>query len=214
MRGVGLEIGALHEPFPLPAGVRVSFVDRWPGPELARRHPEIDARAIVPVEIVDDGETLASQPDASRDFVVASHVLEHCEDPLGALATWLRVVRPGGSVLLAVPDRRHTFDRRRPPTPLAHVERDHAEGPGVSRAAHYEEWVVLVEGVAPEGAAARARELERARASIHFHVWDRDGLGELLRAFAARSGGGVGSVALRRNRSENLALVRRSRIAP
>jgi SAM-dependent methyltransferase len=41
--------------------------------------------------------------DASYDVVIASHVLEHLENAPQALADWMRVVRPGGSLLLGVP---------------------------------------------------------------------------------------------------------------
>ncbi len=64
--------------------------------------------------MIDDGEHLASIGDESVDFVVANHFIEHCRDPIGALTTLLRVVRPGGVVFMAVPDKRQTFDRARP----------------------------------------------------------------------------------------------------
>jgi len=41
--------------------------------------------------------------DAEFDFLLALDVLEHCEDEQGALAEALRVLRPGGVLLLTVP---------------------------------------------------------------------------------------------------------------
>ncbi|GAA3935255.1 class I SAM-dependent methyltransferase [Hymenobacter algoricola] len=41
--------------------------------------------------------------DASFDVVVASDVLEHIEDEQQALREWLRVLRPGGQLLVFVP---------------------------------------------------------------------------------------------------------------
>jgi ferredoxin len=38
----------------------------------------------VEVDVVDDGERLESFADASLDFVVSSHFLEHCQDPIRA----------------------------------------------------------------------------------------------------------------------------------
>lgn len=38
------------------------------------------------------------------DFAVASHVLEHMEDPGEALREWLSIVRPGGYLVVLVPD--------------------------------------------------------------------------------------------------------------
>lgn len=42
-------------------------------------------------------------PDASFDLVVASDVLEHIEDEAQALREWVRVLRPGGRLLVFVP---------------------------------------------------------------------------------------------------------------
>ncbi|WP_303309535.1 class I SAM-dependent methyltransferase [Hymenobacter sp. BT730] len=42
-------------------------------------------------------------PDASFDLVVASDVLEHIQDEAQALREWMRVLRPGGQLLVFVP---------------------------------------------------------------------------------------------------------------
>jgi len=41
IRGSGLEIGALHEPFPIPPGARVTYADALTPEEAARLFPEI-----------------------------------------------------------------------------------------------------------------------------------------------------------------------------
>jgi len=55
----------------------------------------------------DDGDAnvLSSYfPRDHFDFVHASHVLEHMHDPRAALRDWLRVTKPGGRVVVLVPD--------------------------------------------------------------------------------------------------------------
>jgi len=209
LRGRGVEIGALHSPFPLPPEAAAVYVDRMPVAQLRLHYAELGDAPLVPVDVVDDAETLATFASASQDFLIASHLLEHCEDPIGALLTWLRVVRPGGVVVLAVPDRRFTFDRDRPPTALSHVVRDHRDGPQGSREEHYLEWARAVEGRTGDDARARAEELRRARYSIHYHVWDHDALAELLEHCQRLPGAPAARPSLRRNRSENLAVLRR-----
>lgn len=51
-----------------------------------------------------DAQLLASVGDASFDFVHSSHCLEHMVDPPAALNHWLRVLKPGGHLIVTVPD--------------------------------------------------------------------------------------------------------------
>lgn len=183
LRGRGLEIGALHRPLRLPAKARASYVDRLPEPELREHYPELNRHRLVPVDVVDEAETLATVPDGSQDFVVANHFLEHCEDPIGTLKTFLRVLRPGGVMYLTVPDKRYTFDRDRPVTPLDHLLRDHEEGPEWSRREHFEEYVRFALGVTdPVECDLRVEHLLATGYSIHYHVWTQKELVELLTA--------------------------------
>jgi hypothetical protein len=65
---------------------------------------------------VDDGERLEKVEDASAGFLIANHMLEHCENPLGMLRNDLRKVAHGGWLYYAMPDMRCCFDIARPPT--------------------------------------------------------------------------------------------------
>ncbi|WP_207224163.1 class I SAM-dependent methyltransferase [Citrobacter koseri] len=47
---------------------------------------------------------LARVPDNEFDFVYSGHCLEHVMDPYVALPHWLRVVKPGGHLVLTIPD--------------------------------------------------------------------------------------------------------------
>lgn len=51
-----------------------------------------------------DAQLMAGVPDAHFDFVHSSHCLEHLQDPRVGLANWLRVLRPGGHLVVTVPD--------------------------------------------------------------------------------------------------------------
>jgi SAM-dependent methyltransferase len=171
LHGSGVEIGALHRPLRVPSGVTVRYVDRMDREGLRSHYPELAQHDLVEVDVIDDGEKLGSLADGSVDFVIANHFIEHTEDPLGALASHLRVLRPGGIIYMAVPDGRRTFDAARRPTSLEHIVDDHVHGPSRSRQIHQEEWARLVEKVPPGDVPARVRELDEQDYSIHFHVW-------------------------------------------
>lgn len=187
LRGEGIEIGALHNPLPVPKTTRVRYVDRMTVADLLRQYPNLAELPLVPVDIVSDGETLSSIPDASQDFVIGNHFLEHCEDPIGTLKNFLRVVRPNGVVYFAVPDKRFTFDRDRPLTTLEHLIADHQHGPTASRRGHYEEYAEFVhDRHTPDDIRAMADHLIDIGYSIHFHVWTQREVLELL-AWLART---------------------------
>nr|QQZ49923.1 class I SAM-dependent methyltransferase [Phenylobacterium glaciei] len=51
-----------------------------------------------------DAQQLAGVPPESLDFVHSSHCLEHLVDPKEGLASWFRVLKPGGFLVVTVPD--------------------------------------------------------------------------------------------------------------
>lgn len=58
-----------------------------------------------------DAHYLKGVADESFDFVYASHLLEHMHSPRVALANWWRVVKQGGYLIVAVPER-DLYERR------------------------------------------------------------------------------------------------------
>jgi predicted SAM-dependent methyltransferase len=177
LRGSGIEIGALHLPLTIPDGASVKYVDRMSAADLRHHYVELAELPIVDVDIVDNGETLATFRDAGQDFIVANHFLEHCQDPIRTIANLFRVLKTGGVLFMAVPDKRWTFDHERPCTPVEHLMRDYAEGPAWSKRQHFEEWTRLVNHTTDATKAdEETRHLINIDYSIHFHVWDAPAL--------------------------------------
>jgi SAM-dependent methyltransferase len=172
LEGDGLEVGALHLPLALPRGARARYVDRMSVADLRAHYPELDEYELVTPDFIDDGEALTSVPSGSMDFVIVNHLIEHCQDPIGALLSHARVLREGGILYLAAPDRRRTdFDRDREETSLEHLLRDHEQGPEGSRSAHYEEWSRFAIKVPADEVSEHAAALESQDYSIHFHTF-------------------------------------------
>lgn len=117
IKGHGVEIGAFHNPFPL-YGATIDYVDTKSIEELRVLFPEInfEATPVIDANIIDNGEILDKIKDETYDFLVSSHQLEHCMSPLTALENNLRVVKAGGIIFYAIPNKDKTFDKERPTT--------------------------------------------------------------------------------------------------
>jgi SAM-dependent methyltransferase len=137
--------------------------------------------------LIGEAGNLEGVPDEAYDALLASHVVEHLANPLGALAEWQRVVRPGGYVLLIVPHRDGTFDHRRPITSLAHLEADALRATGEDDLTHLEETLELHDLARDPGAPSRevferrCRENASSRA-MHHHVFISSTVVDMCRA--------------------------------
>ncbi|MBI4955938.1 MAG: methyltransferase domain-containing protein [Myxococcales bacterium] len=166
---------------------------------------ELDAGTIVEPDFVEDGALLESIASRSQDFVIANHVLEHAEDPIGVLCGWSRVLAPHGVLYVTGPLAEGCFDRGRPPTTLAHLVEDHRLAASGRRAElerrnveHYREWLTVSEPNilrergdpvpvwTPEALERRATEIAAERAEIHYHTFSGRSFRALLHAVADR----------------------------
>lgn len=179
--GYGLEIGAGASPFPVPPRCRVIYGDRLTYDQLiAEPYPGQRLCDIVIPDILTDFDTIENVADESLDFLVACHVVEHTRNPIGSIAAAWRKLKPGGRLVLVVPDKERTFDRTRPVTTLAHLVEDHRHPDRARDYAHYEEFYSLAIPI-PEFArkAGVARHFAEGYA-IHYHVWTHDSFAEML----------------------------------
>ena len=188
IRGEGLELGALNNPLPVSPQTKVRYVDFAKAEDVAKQFP---GHAVKSPDIVDDAVTLTSIKDCSQDFVIACHILEHLEDPIGAIKTWFRVLKPGGVLFMSIPDRRFTFDFYREVTPLAHLLADNEHGPAWSHEAHlkeFEEEYRRTYGVENEDVLHKLLDWHReGRGHTHFHVFTQLEMLEMILALR-RSG--------------------------
>lgn len=109
------------------------------------------------------------------DIVINAGVLEHLADPLTALAEWRRVLRPGGRILVLVPRREDTFDRRRPLTTADHLLSD--RGQGEDDRSHMAEVLALYDHARAEEILTPRELAERINRNpelrwMHHHVFD------------------------------------------
>lgn len=184
LSGIGIEIGALHAPMEKHAGMDVKYVDRLSKAALQEQYPELQEFDIVEPDILENAETLHTIASDQLDFVIASHLLEHCKNPIGAIKNWLRVLKPGGKLYLVVPDYRLIFDKFRKETSLTHMLRDYDWNDDEMHALHYQEYAELVNKKffgRDIDVMDEALRLEKQEYSIHFHCFTPDSLHELLK---------------------------------
>lgn len=123
-----------------------------------------------------EATSLPSELDSHYDFVLSSHMLEHTANPLQALYAWRRVLRPGGSLLLVLPDKHWTFDHLRPITEMQHLIDDFEAGRGEEDLTHVPE-VLRLNDLSRNWPITRKQLEESAWRNpelryIHHHVFD------------------------------------------
>lgn len=128
----GIEIGALDTPFLRPPAADIRFVDRFDQAALREKYagdPNVSTGEIVPIDAVWGDKTLTECfPGERFDYVIASHVIEHVPNMIGWLAEIADVLRPDGHLILAIPDRRYSFDLLRRETSLSDLIDNHLRG--------------------------------------------------------------------------------------
>lgn len=155
------------QPMLVPVGSKTSYIDLVPASHWPKQ-PDYDGTPVVDPDILDDGTKLETIADNTFDYVIAAHVLEHCDDAISALKTWVRVTKPGGHILIAVPDMRFCGEEKRTITSVDHFIRDHQEGPAWGNPDHYREVAIHHKGYSGQAVEDYVREAEPM---IHFHTF-------------------------------------------
>ena len=121
----GIEIGALMRPIVTHEMGSIRYVDVATTEELKLKYtddPNVDIDEIVDVDYIWGDSKLADlMKDASFDYVIASHVVEHVPDFIGWLYEIHEILKTGGILSLAIPDKRYCFDYNRPLTTMGEI---------------------------------------------------------------------------------------------
>ncbi|MGM0882774.1 MAG: methyltransferase domain-containing protein [Bacillota bacterium] len=112
---VGLEIGPLTWSIVRKNEGNIYYADHTTTEELIKKYqydPNVDVTNIPQIDFILGEKTYRETIPSylSFDYIVASHVIEHIPDVIGWLAELNEILKDGGFVCLAVPDKRYTFD--------------------------------------------------------------------------------------------------------
>jgi SAM-dependent methyltransferase len=130
-------------------------------------------------QFICEASSLTGVPSNSYDFLLSSHSLEHCANVLKTLQEWARVLVPGGTMVVIVPDRRFTFDHRRTVTEFAHLVEDYQNNVNENDLTHLEEILLHHDISKDSGVRDAAFFRERSLKNIenrclHHHVFDQN----------------------------------------
>jgi SAM-dependent methyltransferase len=167
LSGKGVEFGAGSRPLPLPVVADVDYAEPFQSSEQYARMGYTDNTVVAKYK--NPIENQHEIKDGSLDFLVAAHVIEHTPNPIGAIVESYRKLKPGGNLVLVVPDKRRTFDKKRETTSLEHMMLDF-EKP--DRARDFENYLDFYRNAKqlPDPEAA-ARKAHADGMDIHYHVW-------------------------------------------
>lgn len=182
LQGTGVEFGAGASPFPVPLGCNVRFADAFSYESLkAGMYPGQEAHNLICPDYVTDIKTLVGIPDASLDFIIACHVIEHTNNPLAAIDSCYRALKPGGSLVLVVPDMTKTFDSKRTLTTLAHLIEDYQSPSPQRDREHYEEFYTKAFEIPADAILFDYVSRKQAEGGdLHYHTWTYDSFRELV----------------------------------
>ena len=185
----GLEIGGPSPPFfrsglfPVYAvAARVDNVNFgpetiWEGRIEAGESFRFHPRRAPGRQFIAEAVVLPQIADASYQFVLSSHTLEHVANPLRALAEWKRILQPNGNLALILPHKEATFDHRRPVTTHQHLIDDFENATPESDLTHLDECLRLHDLARDAGSPnfdhfKRRAERNLENRCLHHHVFD------------------------------------------
>ena len=191
----GLEIGGPSAVFedavrPLPIYSRVGSLDNCDFSRNTTWASHEEAYTFSPGKapgknIFRDASNLSSVASHAYDFILSSHNLEHFANPVKALQEWKRVTRPGGGLILVLPDYSKTFDHRRTPTTVDHMFEDFARDTQEDDLTHLPE-ILDKHDISMDPGLSSAEEFHRRSLDnfnnrcLHHHVFDETNSRELL----------------------------------
>jgi SAM-dependent methyltransferase len=184
VNGNGVEVGAGDRPWPLPTTATCYYGDIRNERNLRDYFKNDNVK---PGTIL-DAQSFDGVNDEIFNFVISAHVIEHLQDPLGALRATMRIIRSGGVAIFAVPEMTRTFDRDRPPTTLDHLLIDATDGGKSSRFSAFLDHVRYVhplltgENISAKDEHKAAKAILDANMDIHYHAWTGESFREHLQA--------------------------------
>ena len=136
-------------------------------------------------QVIAEAADISTVESGSYDFVLSCHSLEHVANPLKALREWNRVLKPGGFLIIALPNKGSNFDHNRPTTLFSHLVSDEQSNIDERDLTHLPEILKLHDLKRDKAAGTfetfKNRSLDNfSNRGLHHHVFDQALLRECL----------------------------------
>jgi len=128
-------------------------------------------------QFISEASDLGQINSGSYQFLISSNCLEHVANPLKAMEEWIRVISPGGYLLLVLPNKSSNFDHRRPITLFEHLLDDYKNNTSEHDLTHLDE-ILELHDLSRDPATGghenfRKRSLDNFNnRGLHHHVFD------------------------------------------
>ena len=139
-------------------------------------------------QYISEASDLKAIASEHYDFLLASHCLEHCANCIKTVQEWLRVLKPGGYMLLILPDKRFTFDHNREVTTFKHMLDDFEREIDETDLSHLDEILALhdLSMDTPAGDINNFKQRSLSNSEnrcLHHHVFDFELLSVICKYF-------------------------------
>ena len=179
VKGDGIELGALCFPWAVHHDISVRTINSQSGKEQ---------RSII---IPNLGIDLIGVPTGSQDFLISSHSLEHSENAIESVKSWLRVIKKDSHILLTIPEMTKTFDAKRPVTEWGHFLEEFLFKNKylLNRQEHFTEYFTHVDGFQGQILEEAVNAAIKTEARIHFHCFTERSVREFFENLSNSYGG-------------------------
>ncbi len=138
-------------------------------------------------QFIREASDLKGIEDDSYSFLLSSHNIEHLANPLKAIQEWKRVVKPNGYFLFVVPNKKGTFDHRRPVSTFEHLKEDFESNIDERDDTHFQEVLDLHDlSKDPSGldldAFKKRTNSNFLNRCLHHHVFDLELLDQIAKS--------------------------------
>ncbi len=170
LQGEGVQCRPFTAPAPVAAACTLHYVDACSTQDTTKAFPEVPVEALYPIQQLCDLDT-QDLPWTAQDFVICLDELPRVANPIGVVQRLFQALKPGGLLLLSVPDKRHHFNRYRSLSEFATLQQRYESGFTQVPDADYIAFLQDIHPHLPPAEQPKAVHQSRLRRES-IHVWD------------------------------------------